>query len=345
MNSPIRFNLSALLLVFTSLAQANDACHGTAITATADVTASDGKQYGVQTHYRSPYESSLSFLREDPAQLVVEGPHAWVRTPTAEQAGSDFHKLFALGHQFHALLIHFDAVMSDVVQTTLELDNRTWQARSGSIPHGGTVTLIGSDLEQPAGMRFEYPQTPVIDVRYSDWRDTGDRSLPWQITIDDGSRTFDYRFSDVSIANQSPLWFMQSVQAPALDSLQVYRLHRQLLAAHCLGDASLISERSADPSTSTDGGTLSSISRTDMHSRFTQLFDQISYTEYSDLLDPLIEIADSGDLGWVQASVRTRGFVQASGADFDHQWAWTMLVRKVDGQWLNAGTSSSRLEG
>ncbi len=38
MNSPIRFNLSALLLVFSSLAQANDACHGTAISATADVT-------------------------------------------------------------------------------------------------------------------------------------------------------------------------------------------------------------------------------------------------------------------------------------------------------------------
>ncbi len=204
----------------------------------------------MQTHYRSPYESSLSFLREDPAQLVVEGPHAWVRTPAAEQAGSDFHKLFALGHQFHALLIHFDSVMTDIAKTTVELDNRTWQARSGSIPHGGTVTLIGSDLEQPAGMRFEYPQTPVIDVRYSDWRDTGDRSLPWQITIDDGSRTFDYRFTEISIADQIPLWFMQSVQAPALDTVQVHRLHRQLLAAHCLGDANLISERSADPSTS-----------------------------------------------------------------------------------------------
>ena len=43
----------------------------------------------------------------------------------------------------------------------------------------------------------------------------------------------------------------------------------------------------------------------------------------------MIEVAESADIGW------------AIGEAFDGQWAWIILVRKIDGVWRNAGNASN----
>jgi len=32
------------------------------------------------------------------------------------------------------------------------------------------------------------------------------------------------------------------------------------------------------------------------------------------------------------------------GAEFDSQWSWILLAKKIDGAWLHAGNASNRLQ-
>ena len=137
------------------------------------------------------------------------------------------------------------------------------------------------------------------------------------------------------------MWFFDALDAPELDQLNAYRMHRKLLVAHCLGDASLIAKLSAAEIVSANNGELSTVSKEALRERFTGLFAQIDYTEYHDLALPIIEVAESGDTGWIGVNVRAVGESVESGDPFDLKWAWIMVVRKVDGRWLHAGNASN----
>jgi hypothetical protein len=168
--------------------------------------------------------------------------------------------------------------------------------------------------------------------------------MPFYLRIDDGKRTFDYRYSAVDVAARSPLWFFEAVGAPPIDSVQVYRLHRKLLVAHCLGDAEMIANLSAPTVLSANRGELREFSRDAVRERFTALFEVLDYTAYEDVELPVIEIATSSDLGWIAANVRASGSVIETGAPFSNLWAWVMMVRKVDNVWVHAGNASSHAD-
>ena len=78
-----------------------------------------------------------------------------------------------------------------------------------------------------------------------------------------------------------------------------------------------------------------------MSERFTAVFDRLDYREYHDLRLPVVEVSESGDLGWIAVEVRAIGTDRESGDAFDNQWAWLMAVRKIDGRWLHAGNASN----
>jgi hypothetical protein len=77
---------------------------------------------------------------------------------------------------------------------------------------------------------------------------------------------------------------------------------------------------------------------------FTRTFERLEYREYHDLVDPVIEISQAGDLAWIAVSVRAVAVEIGSGTEFDDQWSWIMLARKIDGAWLHAGNASNRLQ-
>ena len=193
-------------------------------------------------------------------------------------------------------------------------------------------------------MRFDFSADTVIQTWFLDWREHGDRLLPYHVRIDDGERTFDYHYTRIDISSESPLWFFDAVPAPALDEVEIYRLHRKLLAAHCIGDADLVSRLSAPAITSANQGRVDEVTNADLLARFKSLFESLDYTEYHDLSTPVIEVADSSDVGWIAVNVRAIGKAQDSDQTFDDRWAWIMTVRKVDGRWLHAANASNRSE-
>lgn len=322
----------------------SDACSDTAIIAAADVSVSDGTSFEIESFFHSSDGAAIRHIREPNQLVVVEGPLSWARVGDKEELGGDFHKSFALGHQNHALMLRFDEIASNARRTT-ELNFRGNQhgALSGDYPYGGVIHLVdGETRDRPTGLLFEFPESAPISITFGDWRESGGRDLPYLAQIDDGERVFDYRYSSIDLRPKSPLWFFEQVAAPAIDDVRVYRLHRKLLAAHCLGDAELMASLSAPDIVIANRGDLNNTTSNAMQERFTALFERLDYTAYLDIESPVIEVAESADLGWIAVNVRALGTDRKTGAAFDDQWAWIMMVKKVGGEWLNAGNASNR---
>ena len=275
--------------------------------------------------------------------VAVEGPFAWEGSAGEARLATDAQKNFALGHQYHALLTGFDDIVDNVsVATDIEFGGSLHKGRSGDMPAGGTATLVnGTVPERPAGLRFEFPDGLVVDTTFDGWRRTDGQDLPFVALIDDGERVFEYRYSRVSITEESPHWFRDELPVANLDEVDVYRLHRQLLAAHCLGDADLMADLTAPESVVANRGELHTATREQTRELFSSVFDSVAYDRYIDLVDPQVRIAESGDIGWVAVNVRTVGARKSDDQAFDLQWAWIMLVEKYGGVWLNAGNASN----
>ena len=323
-------------------AEASDACSGRAVVASADVAVSDGSTFRTEALFHSREAAAIRHIREPDQLIAVEGPRSWYRVGDETGYGEDFHKVFALGHQYHAFLLYFDELADGAAATRIDFDGEERSALTGRYPYGGTVHMVTGDAPgRPAGMRFEFAGSAPIDVTFDDWRDASGVTLPFLALIDDGERTFEYRYDDVLIEERSPSWFHEATASPGLDEIGIYRLHRSLLAAHCLGDAELMAEHSVMEVISANRGTLSTIPRSAMAERFTTVFERLDYREYHDLRTPVIEVSAGGDLGWIAVEVRAVGVERNSGQEFDNQWAWLMAVRKVDGRWQHAGNGSS----
>ena len=340
MRSCLAVTLALVLPIPPALAA--DACSNRAIMTEADVIVSDGSEFRTESYYGSKESAAIRHLDDRDRMVAVEGPIGWASDGEKSAAGSDFYKLFALGHQYHALLLEFDDIAANVREDSqVEFAGEMRAAASGDYPYGGTVHLVrGEDASRAAGLRFDFPEDTLIFASFLDWREQEDRLLPYHIRIDDGERTFDYRYTNIDIAEESPLWFFEAVPAPSLDELQIYRLHRKLLSAHCTGDAGMIAELSAPSVYSVNGGRMDTATNAELETRFSSLFDALVYTEYHDLSAPVIEV--SGDVGWIAVNTRAIGEEKSSGRTFDDTWAWIMTARKVDGQWLHTANASNR---
>lgn len=345
MNITTKTLLWVLAVTHSHNAWASDACSTRAVSTAADVTVSDGTSFKTKSFYQSKDAAAITHIIDSEQTISVEGPLSWTRAGEASSVGEDFHKMFALGHQYHAFMLHFEDIVTDPRPVErISFHGAQHSAVSGDYPYGGSVHLIHSDdRERPAGLLFNLPENTRISAVFSDWRPLEDVMLPYHVKIDDGENVFDYQYSEIEIAPKSPLWFMDAVPAPGLDQLRIYRLHRKLLAAHCLGDADLIAALSAEEILDVSGGELQRFSNGELHSMFESLFELLNYTEYHDIAMPHIEVSKSADLAWIGVNTQPVAFNKESGNSFSDQWAWVMLVKKIDGRWLHVGTSSSRV--
>lgn len=324
-------------------AAATDACSARAVTSIANVTVSDGRTYGVHTRFHSKNSAWMEFVRPDGTEIAVEGPFSWVRDDKGDRLGGDFQKLFSLGHQFTAFALFFDEIVSDSMPVeSVEFGDGVYNGTIGALPSGGTATMfVEPTTGNPIGIRYQYPEIDPINVFFGDWRSHQGADVPFQVMIDDGEREFDYRYSEIDINDKNPGWYFDSGEAPAVDEIQIYRLHRKLLIAHCEGDAAAMASLTGPETVIANRGDLFMSSSSETGVRFESVFNRVDYTNYIDLTDPVIEVSEGGDLGWAAVNVRTIGTDQSNGEAFDYQWAWVMLARKIDGEWRSVGNASN----
>jgi hypothetical protein len=334
------------LVMVTQAAWSSDACSEQAILTSADVSVSDGTSFRTRSYFQSREINAIRHIRDTDQVIAVEGPQAWVRVGHKSERGAEFHKVFSLGHQFHAFLLNFEEIGTNFRhEQEINFAGGVRRATSADLPYGGAVHMVaGDDAAHPVGFLLEVPDSSPISVYFRDWRNVGERELPFLVKIDDGERVFDYRFTEIDLTTRSPLWFFEELEAPTIDPVQIFRLHRKILAAHCLGDAKLMADLSAARIIVAGRGELTQVSNADILGRFTSVFERLDYTNYFDIVTPLIEVSDASDLGWIAANVRAIGADRETGESFDDQWAWVMMVKKVSGEWLHFGNASNRLQ-
>lgn len=323
---------------------ASNACQSKTLATIADVTTSAGANYQVKTHYRTPKEMATTFIDGDESEMVIEGPTTWMRTGDDEQLADDRTKRFIVGHQFHALAYFFDDLVTDAVSIdAVSFQGDMVSARKGSAPFGGEITFFQHNNGKAAGLILNLPGETLITVRYFDWRVAeGGDAIPYGLTIDHDGVRYTYGYQSVFMSQGDAISFHDAFRAPGIDEVQIHRLHRALLAAHCRGDAALMGALTAPNAVIANRGGVASVSQAEIETRFQSVFSRVDYASYTDLADPKIDVAESGDLGWAIVNVEAKGALLKTEEAFSDIWAWALLARKIDGVWLNAGNASNR---
>jgi hypothetical protein len=257
-------------------AWSSDACSTRAVTTQAAVTASDGRTYTASTHFLAGDTAAVAMIDEDRRIVAVEGPLGWASAAGRAAASEEQYKAFALGHQYHAMLLYFDDIaLGPQPAEAILFDGKPRAGVSGEYPYGGKVHLVHGDITgRAAGLILELPGAEPIVAAFSDWRETGGKALPYRIDIDDGQRLFEYRYSAIELGPADIGWFNKAVTAPPIDAVRLHRLHRDLLVAHCRGDARRMAELSTPELTVASRGELSTVSSTAMQARFEGLKDR-----------------------------------------------------------------------
>lgn len=338
------FWLCAASVLFPTVVFANNACLAPAFTTAADVTTSDGDAYEVRTTYRNTKELAVEFIRDGNTTFAVEGGLVWARNGENENNAGDGELRFALGHQYHAIILRFDEIMRDVIDVdVIPFGDRKLPGRTGKYPTGGEVSLVDGDIiGRPAGLFMVLPGTTPITVRFNDWREIqGDTNLPHKILIEHEGVLYTYQYTRIDIEDLDAIDFHERYAAPNLDAVQIHRLHRALLTAHCRGDAAMMAHLTTPEATIANRGAIIETTREAMETQFEELFSNLNYLGYHDLKDPMIKVSTSGDLGWAIVNVRAEAQTIDTTDEFSQDWAWVMLAKKQDGIWLHTGNASN----
>ena len=342
----------ALLIVALATgvdARATDACSSTAIVTAADVAVSDGTAFSTRSYFHSSDFDAIRHIDDTDRIVAVEGPFGWAQSGDSFKTGEGFYKRFALGHQYHALLLHFDEIVDSVQPARdINIGGKPRDGKSGPFPYGGVLHLLDGDSNgRPAGLVLEIPDSTPITATFLDWHKVGDIDLPKRVQVDDGQRIFDYSYTEIDVEPRSPTWFFEAVAAPADNAVQILRLHRKLLAAHCLGDADMMAALSAPTIVTASRGEIAEYDNAAMRDRFAKLFERLDYREYHDVKPVVVDVSSAGDVGWIAVATRAVGTERNSGPGagtgngFSAEWAWIMGVRKLDGTWRHVANASN----
>ena len=275
------------------------------------------------------------------------GRSTWLRAQTfgvraqgnAQLAGG-FQRDFALGHQFHAFFLNFADLVDNLQKVDqVEFAGSLHSAWEGTRATGGSVYLIdGQAPNRPFGLRYDVGDLK-IEITPSDWRDLDGTQVPYALSINDGERVFEYRYQSVDLSDKPFTWFYDQIKSPGIDAVDIERLHRNLLIAHCMGDADGMEALTAPNAVVVSGGSVFDIAKGDTARQFTNVFSRRQYSAYIDTALPRVQV--DGDVGWAAVQVNAKGITPANGEQFDEHWGWVMMARKIDGQWLMAGNASN----
>lgn len=193
--------MATLLVLAALLAQPAAA----EIRAVAEVSIDGGEGFVMETRYRSPTDARYVSRRpRSETILVVDGAGVWLESGGARRRQAADLGLWVLSHQFHALLLDFDALNdgADVTPTppgTCDCIDRTGRRAAPGLGIEALVLRTARHGGMARGMLVRRSGKPAITMTFADWRPVAGRSLPFRIDLQDEALRFTFRFRDVTI--------------------------------------------------------------------------------------------------------------------------------------------------
>ncbi len=145
-----------------------------------------------------------------------------------------------------------------------------------------------------------------------------------------------------SVSHITPV--LNAGEPPDSDIDQILKLHRELLESHIRYDAHGVLAAEPEEIIVVSGGEVRFPRKAERVSRYERYLENVEFTEYQDLIGPIVRVSDDGTLGWLIAQVKITGTVTDGDGEktpIDSVWAWIELYEKRDGRWLRVGEVSN----
>jgi hypothetical protein len=133
--------------------------------------------------------------------------------------------------------------------------------------------------------------------------------------------------------------------APTLEPrAELLALHEEVMRAHRESNVDLLLRAEAPETISANRGQITQPTLDARRARFQQYLGTTRFSEYVDLVPPVVRVSSDGSLGWVIAQVRAAG-VQSAQDGGSHpltfESAWIELYERHDGKWYRVGNVSN----
>ncbi len=126
------------------------------------------------------------------------------------------------------------------------------------------------------------------------------------------------------------------------DEQAILQMHRDVLRYHIEGDLDAWMAEESESYVSANRGEISRPSIEDRRARLQPYLESTTFSEYRDLVEPVVRVSEDGTLGWVICQVQIAS--ERDGEQRNSVWAWVELYAKQDGAWRRVGNVSNRRE-
>ena len=127
------------------------------------------------------------------------------------------------------------------------------------------------------------------------------------------------------------------------DHSKILAQHKRIIDAHMMRDVEGMLEGAADDYVLVNRGEVSYPTVDERRQRFSHYFKVTVFSDYKDLIPPIIHISDDGTAAWLIAQVEVSGKQESPGGDQPLYFvsAWIELYEKRDGEWVQTGNVSN----
>ncbi len=183
-----------------------------------------------------------------------------------------------------------------------------------------------------------------ITFKFDDWRSVQNITLPFAVLIDDGKRTFEYRYTTLSL-NDGSIAEFRALENVLTEEQKLLRLHRIIMDGHLFGQTSEMKTIGGDSMVIVSDGDIYAVVKSQSDAMFDDIMKSRNYTSYDDLIRPVVKISNDGTLAWVIAQVYAEGvrFDSAGNPNgpLEFVCAWIELYKKVQDKWNWIGNVSN----
>ena len=133
--------------------------------------------------------------------------------------------------------------------------------------------------------------------------------------------------------------------APPLDArAKLLALHEEAMRAHRESNADLLLGAEAPDSVSANRGQITQPTLEERRARFQQYLGATRFSEYVDVVPPVVRVSNDGSLGWVIAQVRASGVQttqDGTSRPLAFESAWIELYERRGDSWQRIGNVSN----
>jgi hypothetical protein len=128
------------------------------------------------------------------------------------------------------------------------------------------------------------------------------------------------------------------------DRARLLELHAEAMEAHRAGDIELLLRAESQEYVVASRGQVSHPTLEDRRAALGPYLRETRFTEYVDVVPPVVKVSRDGTLGWVIVQVRARGEQAGLGGatqPVEFESAWIELYEKLGNEWRRVGNVSN----